>query len=571
MLTGSGRKKGIFIRTAAAAVISAMLLAFTGCSRNSGPAQEDSAVHLDGTAEPVFSQPSGMYDEDTLTVTLTAPEGYTICFTTDGRVPTADDDTGEDTAEVTLDGTDPGYLISRRDEMLCPEIEGMAILQNDALPSGRIIWAALMDENGNITGLKSNVYFLNAGLYGRYPDTIIISVIADPEDLLNYDTGILASGKVYDEWKKTPEAEEIFKSGEWWEAETNSTQHGRNWEKPCRVQIYDGGAAPSSDEAAGIRITGGISRRLSQKSFNIYMREDYGNKTLDYPLFKGRGELKGFRIRAGGNNTEYLKFKDAYLMELAEGSAADVSETGRAVLFINGEYWGPYILSERITSQMIKNRYGVDKDQVIIVKEGEIEEGADEDIQLYEELMSFAHRDMTDPEVWSEFCETVNIESFTDYCAIRIYIGDKDWAPDKNDVLWRTRDGSYDDGRWHFMLYDIESSSGMYKGVETAWNINHFETAMRKYPLFAAAIKNDEFYDLFLEAIKKIGSENYSNENAGDLLGKYLKDWTPLMRDFYLRYGDRSLQWDEGLKETREFFEKRYDYIIPVVEAYGGR
>ena len=571
MLFGKNTGTKIKLKTGFVFITAVMLFLIAGCSgKKGGTSPDDTGTSPSGEAEVSFSLPSGMYDEETLTVELTAPEGYEICYTTDGTVPTIDDCTGERTAEVTLDNKAPGYLISRRNEMLYPEFPEQTILENEALPSGRIIWAALADENGNISGITANVYFPGSGLYGRYPDTLIISMIADPEDLLNYDTGIMASGRVYDEWRKTPEAAKVFETGEWWYAQTNSTQHGKDWERPCTIQIYDGEKLPAVSEAAGIRMTGGISRRLSQRSFNVYMREEYGSSRLGYELFDGTGDLKGFRIRSGGNNAEHLKFKDAYLMELCEDRAVDMAKTTKAVLFINGEYWGPYLISERITSQMLSSRYGIDEEQVVIIKEGEVEEGTDEDIRLYDELMAFADRDMSDPEVYGEFCELVDVQSFADYCAIQIYIGNKDWSLNKNDILWRTRDDSCDGGKWHFMLYDIEGSAGTYGHENTASQTDHFRAAVENYPLFGAAIRNDEFYKLFLEAVKEIGSENFSPERTEDVLGRYLRDWMPLMNDYYLRYGDHRFAWDVNIRNTRDFFKSRYDFIIPIIENYNG-
>ena len=160
------------------------------------------------------------------------------------------------------------------------------------------------------------------------------------------------------------------------------------------------------------------------------------------------------------------------------------------------------------------------------------------------------------------------MQSFADYCAIRVYIGDDDWHYNKNELLWRTRDDSYDGGRWHFILYDLENSAGMYGYERTAPETDHFTLAMERHPLFGALIQNHEFYEMFLEAIKEIGSENYSAERAGSLLDAYLEEWEPLMADCCRRYGDHHY-WTACAQYTRDFFERRYEFIIPIVEAYG--
>ncbi|MBR3404605.1 MAG: hypothetical protein IKG91_04855 [Firmicutes bacterium] len=60
----------------------------------------------------------------------------------------------------------------------------------------------------------------------------------------------------------------------------------------------------------------------------------------------------------------------------------------------------------------------------------------------------------------------------------------------------------------------------------------------------------------------------YSAERAGNLLDAYLKEWEPLMADCYRRYGDHHY-WTGFAQYTRDFFERRYEFIIPIVEAFG--
>ena len=48
----------------------------------------------------------------------------------------------------------------------------------------------------------------------------------------------------------------------------------------------------------------------------------------------------------------------------------------------------------------------------------------------------------------------------------------------------------------------------------------------------------------------------------------YDKIWRPLMADFYKRFGDTSKLRDGCMKATLDFFWKRYDIIIPIVERW---
>ena len=514
-----------------------------------------------------FSKDSGIWAEAVLPVTITAPEGCTVAYTTNGALPTAEHDSGMQTVEVTLECGGSGYLIEHREHMMYPEVPNSRLLDDPSLPAGKVLRAAAVSPSGEIGEAETRVYFPGVDLTASFPECLVVSIVTDPANLLDYETGILTPGALYDVWKQTEEASGLLERGEYWEIGSNINQHGKAWERPCFFQIYDGGNTPAVELNAGIRVTGHASRVANQKSFNLYFRDSYGASSLEYPLFGNISRYKSLRLRSGGNNADWMKFKDAFLQELVSDRRFMVAAARPAVLFLNGEYWGPYLLTEKVSAHMLRDHCGVDKDQVILFKEGELEEGTEEDVRLYEELMSYAEKDLTDPGVWQSFCGIMDIGSMADYCAARIYFGDADWRPDKNDVLWRTRDESFNGGRWQYVLYDVEFSSGLYGDERTAPETDHFRLAQENYPLFAAAIRNPEFYTLFLDALREIGSVNCAPEKVERLLAEYLDVWEPLMPDYYKRFGDTRDLWNAAVKQTTDFFRDRYDLLLPAVEA----
>ena len=513
-----------------------------------------------------FSRDSGVYPEETLAVKLTAPEGYTIAFRTDGTFPTASDDSRKSVVEVELSKNTAGYLAEHKELQIMKDFPGSKLQDDPDLPSGAILCAALVDSEGTIGDPEIKVYYLGLDFDELFPGFLVLSVATDPANLLDYERGILATGAVYDAWRQTAEGKKIIKKQESWKAETNSTQRGFEWERPCILQIYDEENTLVLEQAAGIRTRGGMSRRENQKSFNLYFRPEYGEKCLNYELFPETPVYKSFTLNSGGNSANTLKYKNTMLQELASDRSVLIAAFRPAVLFLNGEYWGPYTLTEKVSAQMIHDHYGVEEDQVVVIKEGRVEVGMDNDLLLFEELMSFADKDLTQPEIYEQFCSAVDVNSFADFCAIRVFIGDTDWYNQKNTILWRTRDTSYNDGRWQYVLYDIEFSSGLYSDARTAPTTDHYHKAIDQIPLFAAAIQNDDFYALFLNSLMEIGNENYSYEKVSEIIQAYDEIWRPLMDDYYKRFGSHSSNYDQEMKNTLKFFKQRYSYIIPYLQ-----
>ncbi len=522
------------------------------------PEETDRAA---GDPAPQFSQPSGIYDAEELTVELTAPAGYTLAYTTDGSAPTPEDDCGDSHVSVRLEPRGEETLIEQRKRFLCPLDTPM--LQDPELPRGRVLRAALLDPDGQLLAPETRVYFLGTDLAARYPGCMILSVCTDPENLLDPERGILATGAVYEAWAESEAGRESLSLKQWWLYESNATQRGRDWERPCRIQIYDGGSRPAAELDAGMRVTGGASRRMSQKSFNFYFREEYGRSLLPYELFPGVGRYKSFTLRSGGNNTEGLKFKDCFLQSLVTDRALTVPQSRPAVLFLNGEYWGPYMLREKVSPQMLQDLYRIDPGQVIVVKNGELEAGLPEDLESYRELAAFAREDFRDPEVYRRFCEIMDVESFADYCALRIYIGDGDWAWETNEILWRTRDGSFREGRWFFVLHDIGCSAGLYGDGTTAADTDHIARAIGNHPLFAAALASPDFRARFLRSLRELGEENLAPARVEEALRSWEEDWQPLLPDYYRRYAVPPADWAVGRDTTLDFFRRRGQTILP--------
>ncbi len=284
-----------------------------------------------------FSRDSCVVGADELRLVLEVPDGYTIAYTTDGRFPGPEDDCGASRAELILEKEEEGLLLAHREQMVFPEIGGSAIRKDPALAGGRVVRACAVSPSGVFGEPQTRTYFLGKDFYERFPGCLIISCVADPDDLLDEKRGILVTGARYKAWRPTDEAASAVAEGRTWDYQANFTQQGRAWERPCRIQIFDGGDAPALEAGAGMRITGHAARSLAQKSFNFYFRSEYGDKYLRYPLFGGTGRFRSFRMRSGGNDGEGLKFKDAFLLELVSGRSFTSLRSRPAVLFLNGE------------------------------------------------------------------------------------------------------------------------------------------------------------------------------------------------------------------------------------------
>ncbi len=270
-------------------------------------------------------------------------------------------------------------------------------------------------------------------------------------------------------------------------------------ERPAHVEIVtpDGQTVISQD--AGLRLFGGSSRTLAQKSFKLIARKDgyfgdavyVGAGTFRYPLFEGRtvlgGEDKGkvldrydsFILRNGGNDSflstacdpmDAALLRDGVINNFANVYAPHVatSLSQFAAVYVNGEYYGLLDMRENQNEDYVKRVWGVDDADVVVVKSeldtsrrcAEHEDGGscrfcgvwfyyetDEDAAAQAEMAAWvdlcrraaAAVDASDTrykKMFAEVSEKIDLQNLMEYYALNLYFCNTDW-PHNNVKVWR--------------------------------------------------------------------------------------------------------------------------------------
>ncbi len=533
---------------------------------------------------PKTSQESGVY-ADAFELSIEAQKGTEIYYTLDGTEPT--------TASTKYTGAITVKDRNGEENVLssATNVKKMNLAANDydyvptteEVAKCTVLRAISVSPDGQISPMVTKTYFVGNDVKNKYAGASVVSLVIDPDKLLNYDTGIYCLGRIYDEWKTTDEGKQIMNRREYHNYEGNYTQHGKAWERTATFDYFLADEESFEFSApVGVRLHGGASRMYGQKSFNVYFREEYGQKNLKYELLPNDlnadgeqiGKYKSFMLRNGGNDTEYSKMRDLFIQNQIANRDYAIQATKPCVVFLNGEYWGLYNLTEKYSDNNLEENFGVNKDNVVAFKEGELEEGEDTDVALYEQLWSYATKDFTDDAVYQEFCNIMDIDSFADFYATEIYIANNDWNPEKNYQVWRTRtaeDGNpYGDCKWRYLMYDTEFSMGLYGSTNA--RTESFTKALANDTLFAAVMKNPTFQEKFLTTIKEIGSVNFEPNASKAKIDEYVAIYKPLMVDYHKRfYGEGT--WlrnkvEEEANTMKDFVSNRYRYVIDEVETW---
>lgn len=532
--------------------------------------------YSDNIGVPVFSCSSGFYGQEFDLEISAVEDGCEIRYTLDGSIPDKNSPLYEEKIHISERHEKSAYLSYL--ENIGPE--SMKYVPEKKFDKATVVRAAVFNKEGISGPVVTNTYFTGLNQNEDYNGLAVVSLVTDPYNLFDYEKGIYISGKAFDEWIKTEEA----KAAEDWEYEGNYSQKGREWERSVCMQLFEPASGISMEQNLGIRIMGKASRTYNQKSFRIYAREEYGEKNVNYPLIPGTvkenrsGEkmdkFRTFLLRNGGNDCDYVKLRDPFIQRIVKGKAVTTQESRPAVVFINGEYWGVYVIEEDYSDNFIQYNFDIDNKDVIMIKTGELEEGTDDDFKLYEELNELVTSDLSDKENYDKLCETVDIQSFADYFSIIIYTANEDCmtANNNNWRMWRSRtvtDVPYQDGKWRFMLYDTEFSLGLYKEGKTS-RVNSFEEACDS-KWFGSLMKNESFRDMFAAALRDT-AERFKPDNSFSVLDELVAQFKPVMPDCYSRFGPNWLlqyapreqallkYYDDGIAQIKEFLKDRYEY-----------
>lgn len=559
----------------------------------------------------VFSKDSGTYSEEfdlELTRGAGVASGTAIYFTTDGSDPS---DQNNESRMLYTPGSihigdrkgDPNVL-SAMDPNLFDSANvtisknGKSFESKLSKPSDEdvdkctVIKAAAQYKDGTCSEVTTNTYFI-----GSMADHIegiresckaagmglsVMSISMDAEDLFDYDKGIYVKGKTFDQALAAylKEKGKIENTEVCRKLDANYKQKGRDWERKTHIDYFESDGTKTNcilQQDCGIRIQGNYSRSDYQKSFRLYARADYGKKNFKYGFWDQAKDDQGQTIekykkivlRNGGNCAFTTKFSDAYWQSLMEGIDCDTQSARPCVVYLNGEYWGVYILQDDYCGDYFENKHGLDKDSILIYKgdaeantdlgykldEGDLPEGVTNENYYFTDLENFLkeHNDVSDPADYAALCDLVDKDSALDYFATQVWINNKwDW-PGKNWSMWKSTstdpNNPYADGKWRFLIYDVEFGGISGEGDSYANTVNNSDlltigSAQKpddnwdkpNVRCFAMFMTNQEFREEFNARLTEFSDTMFEHDRIMERADQFKNIYQPILDQFFNRF-----------------------------------
>ena len=256
----------------------------------------------------------------------------------------------------------------------------------------------------------------------------------------------------------------------------NAPQSGSSWERTSSVEYIDpANAAADFQINAGLRIKGGFSRQpqFPNHAFSLRFGSNYdGDLTTPTPLFAdGITTFESLDLRTehnlawpeGSANSTFLR--EIWSRDALIAAGQPALQSRWVQLYLNGQFWGLYMINERMSATQAANMLGGNPADYNVLKSAddlsyEAEDGDDTDWKHLWDLT--ADQVVSDAE-YAEISQLVDLRSLATFQIVNEYSGNLDASPSYYDSDARANNWIAVGGNGHpykFVITDAEFSLG---------------------------------------------------------------------------------------------------------------
>ncbi len=457
---------------------------------------------------PVFSKSAGYYS-NTLSLGLSTNfPGGVIRYTTNGDIP---------------DST--SFLYS-----------GLISLDSTVTIRARVFALGTLSSP-----VITNTYFINET--NHLP---VFCITTDSLNLWDYNTGIYTWG---------PNADSIFPyyNANFWQP----------WSKPASIEYFDKLGSRVINFNADIEIYGNYSRYRPQKSFEIKLSDKHGLSEVNYPFLPDKPYLTTFEnilLRNAGTDWNFVHFRDALMQRIMKNTYSGYVAAEPVVGYLNGSFWGVYILNEKYNKKWVELNYGLKKGEFDFCEEIGDEifalEGTSED---FFDLYNFATTESPlSTGFYDQLKDKLDLQNFADYFIANTYYNNGDWLGDwtNNIRIWNAEKH---DTRIKYLLIDTDFGFGLRGNLHD----NRLSEAINPVAfshtsnIFDATLKNPVFKRYFINRYADLINTIYLPTNVNAVMKQFRDSMRFDMGKHFTKWGSDTTSWNTRINDMMSWVSQR--------------
>ena len=304
--------------------------------------------------------------------------------------------------------------------------------------------------------------------------------------------------------------------------------YNQDWDRPVNFSYLSPEGEMLFNQDVNICVSGGWTRSMRYRSFKLKSHKMFDQQNhLDYAFFQQKPYIrsKTLLVRNGGNDlwTHNARFMDAALetIILRSGIDLDAQAYQPVIEYVNGELRGVLNLREPNNDKFAYSNFGYDDEELDAFENFTMKNG--DDSVLKRILWLGEH--INDNGAYDELLTLLDIDEFTNYMAVELYIGNDDW-PDNNIKAFRSRL----DGRYRFVCFDLDYAFSLRGENKTDNPFTYFAKFknIKLVNFFLNLLNHDGFRRRFIDTFCVVGGSVFEPTRAGAIVDELLAVVQPM-------------------------------------------
>jgi len=332
-------------------------------------------------------------------------------------------------------------------------------------------------------------------------------------------------------------------------------------------EFYESDGTLGTSFISGSKLTGMDSRKRAQKSMAIYLRKEYGLQEVTYPFFKDGDTFtySSFTLRNAGEDPYGIRIQDTVLTYALKGQMdIDMQDYRPVVVYVNGNYYGLYNMREKLNSDYVVSKHGVEKGNFDLIKYVTPIEG---NMTNYRNIVNYAlYNDPANKNVYEYLKSQIDVEELCNYMIVESYYGNTDMG---NIRYWKAYNG-----KWRWMLYDLDWSLWntnlsmgypvLYKDIPAVTYLSSTFTLTRRL------YRNAEFRDLYLSTLayhmKNTFKPDRMNKIVDELASEIRSEMPYHVSRWNSMYPSMST-WENNVNNFKNKLSNRYYNVLRRIQS----